>query len=368
MKKAVCLLTLMSYMSILIAQKPHYVINGKIEGAGGMTFILQKNIAGKIQNLDTAIAVNGTFKMTGGSVEYPEMAGLAVPGKTGKLNFYLENHEINITGKIDSLGFAKVTGSKTQDELASLNNALKPFRPRYDKLVKDYQDARIAKDTPKLSSLTNQLNSLLNEATDIERKFVKEHPSSFAVPDILAELMTVLKADEVESIINSLSPEVAGTKRVAEIRSKLSSIKNTDIGHKAPDFTMNDPQGNKISLSSKVGSKLLLIDFWAGWCTPCRKENPNVVKVYNEFHARGFNILGVSLDQTEEQWKKAIADDNLTWTHVSDLKYWNNEAAKLYMVTSIPANFLLDKDGIIIAKNLRGDDLYNKVKEVIEKK
>jgi peroxiredoxin len=219
-----------------------------------------------------------------------------------------------------------------------------------------------------MSSLTNQIKGLIEEAKTIEKNFVINNPSSFAVPVILGELMNGLKATEVESIINSLTPEVAKTQAIVDIKSKLAAIKRIDIGQKAPDFSMNDSQGNKVSLSSKVGAKLLLVDFWAGWCAPCRKENPNVVKVYQEFHSKGFDILGVSLDQTEAQWKKAIADDNLTWTHVSDLKYWNNEAARLYSVNSIPANFLLDKDGIIIAKNLRGEELYNKVKEGINKK
>jgi len=142
-------------------------------------------------------------------------------------------------------------------------------------------------------------------------------------------------------------------------------MKTVSVGQKAPDFTMNDPDGNPVSLSSKVGSGLLLVDFWAGWCGPCRRENPSIVKLYNDFHKKGFDVFGVSLDQTKESWTKAIADDKLTWTHVSDLQYWNNSAAKLYGIKAIPANFLLDENGIIIGRNLMGEDLYNKVKELI---
>ncbi|MGB8491933.1 MAG: TlpA disulfide reductase family protein, partial [Bacteroidales bacterium] len=107
--------------------------------------------------------------------------------------------------------------------------------------------------------------------------------------------------------------------------------------------------------------------FWAGWCGPCRRENPNLVKVYSEFHKKGFNVLGVSLDQSRDEWVKAIADDKLTWPQVSDLQYWNSAAARLYAVNSIPANFLLDQNGVIIARNLRGEELYNKVKEILSK-
>jgi peroxiredoxin len=152
---------------------------------------------------------------------------------------------------------------------------------------------------------------------------------------------------------------------VRDLSARAAAMKTVSIGQKAPDFTLNDVNGNPVSLSSKIGSKLLLVDFWAAWCGPCRRENPNVVKVYNEFNKKGFDIFGVSLDQTKDAWIKAIADDKLTWTHVSDLQYWSSAAARLYAVNSIPANFLLDETGTIIARNLRGEDLYNKVKEIL---
>jgi peroxiredoxin len=145
-------------------------------------------------------------------------------------------------------------------------------------------------------------------------------------------------------------------------------MKSVAVGQKAPDFILNDVDGKPVALSSKIGSKLLLIDLWAAWCGPCRQENPNVVKVYKEFNKKGFDVFGVSLDQKKEDWVKAIADDKLTWTHVSDLQYWSNAAAKMYAVNSIPANFLLDEKGIIIGRNLRGEALYNKVVEVLGSK
>ena len=177
-----------------------------------------------------------------------------------------------------------------------------------------------------------------------------------------------MEAEEIESMVNALDSTIAAVPQIIILKERVAVMKAVAIGHKAPDFTLNDTNGNPVALSSKIGSKLLLIDFWAAWCRPCRQENPNVVKVYNEFHKIGFDVFGVSLDRKKEDWVKAIADDKLTWTHVSDLQYWSNAAAKMYAVNSIPANFLLDETGTIIGKNLRGEDLYNKVKEILGSK
>jgi peroxiredoxin len=135
------------------------------------------------------------------------------------------------------------------------------------------------------------------------------------------------------------------------------------VGQPAPEFTLNDPDGNPIAISSFRG-KYLLIDFWASWCGPCRRENPNVVTVYNDFNDKGFEIIGVSLDRDREKWLGAIESDHLTWPHVSDLQYWDSAAGKLYGINSIPANVLVDRGGIIVARNLHGDDLRKKLQEL----
>ncbi len=139
---------------------------------------------------------------------------------------------------------------------------------------------------------------------------------------------------------------------------RVELLKNVAVGMPAPEFIQNDPLGNPVSLSSFRG-KYLLIDFWAAWCPPCRAENPKVVSAYQKYNDKGFEVLGVSLDKSRERWLKAVQDDGLAWTQVSDLKYWSNEAAALYGISSIPSNLLLDPDGVIIKKNLRGDDLHS---------
>jgi peroxiredoxin len=364
MKRIILLVALTAIIFPCNSQAPHYVIKGKIDGAEGTILYLQKVVNGKMENVDTAVVTNGSFTMKGGSVIIPEMVVIITADRKKGVSFYLENAEITITGNIESLGQADIRGSKTQDDFNSLSLALKPLEERYNSINADIKAATSTGDLEKLSKSKKQMNDLILEAKAVQKEFVKSHPASYASPSILRGLASEMQSSELESIINAMDPAVAGTPTILELKAKLASLKIVDIGKKAPDFTMNDPKGNPVKLSSMFGSKLLLIDFWAAWCSPCRAENPNVVKVYNEFHSKGFNIIGVSLDRSGADWTKAISDDKLTWTHVSDLQYWNNAAAKLYGVNSIPANFLLDKDGIIIAKNLRGDALYNKVKEL----
>lgn len=358
-------------ITILIASctsKPHYIIKGKIEGSDKITFLLQKKDAGKYITIDSAVSKKGSFTIKGGEVAYPQMVQL-MAGNSGKgLSFYLENSEITITGSLDSISVAKITGSKTNDEYKSFVDSNKPLSEEYTRIYLEYQSASKAGDAPKVAVLEKLADSTQNEIANLRINFVKNNPASFVTPSILYSLGTDMEAAEIESMLNSLDSAVAKVPQMIILKQRVDVMKKVAVGQKAPDFTMNNVDGNPVALSSKIGTKLLLIDFWAGWCGPCRRENPNVVKVYNEFHKKGFDVFGVSLDKTKEEWVKAIADDKLAWAHVSDLQYWSNAAAKIYAVNSIPANFLLDETGTIIGKNLRGEDLYNKVKEVLETK
>jgi peroxiredoxin len=207
----------------------------------------------------------------------------------------------------------------------------------------------------------------LSAATDQKVKdFVKNNPASWVTPLFLAQLMGSLPAEEMDTLVSALDPKLTVTPYVSEIKKQLDVQRKLAIGQVAPDFTQNDPDGKPVKLSDVyAASKYTLIDFWAAWCGPCRQENPNIVAVYKDFKNKGFTVFGVSLDQDRERWLKAISDDKLTWTQVSDLKYWQNEAAALYSVRSIPANVLVDQTGKIMDKNLRGEDLRKKLAELL---
>jgi peroxiredoxin len=165
-------------------------------------------------------------------------------------------------------------------------------------------------------------------------------------------------------LITDIDPAVRVSRDYIALAERAEILKRVAVGQKAPDFTLNDPEGNPVSLSSLQG-KYVMIDFWASWCRPCRQENPNVVRMYNKYRDKGFEILGVSLDEDRNKWVKAIEDDQLTWTHVSDLQRWGSAPGKLYGVNSIPHTVLIDPAGIIIANNLRGAALEQKLQEIL---
>ncbi len=364
MKKFIYLLVITILMAAC-SSEPHYVVKGKIDGSDSITFYLQKREAGVTISIDSAISKKGSFTLKGGKVDYPQMIQLVAGNTRKRASFYLENTEINITGSLDSLFNAIVTGSKTQDEYKSFLDSNRPLTEKYSGIYSDYQAARQAGDNDRVAELEKEADVVQSEMTALQKNFVLNNPASYFTPSLLSSLSYEMEAAEIESIINGLDTAIAALPQIVSLKERVAVMKAVAVGQKAPDFTMNDVDGNPVALSSKIGSKLLLVDFWAAWCNPCRQENPNVVKVYKEFHNKGFDVFGVSLDQKKENWVKAIADDKLTWTHVSDLLYWNNAAAKMYAVNAIPANFLLDETGTIIGRNLRGEDLYNKVKEVL---
>jgi peroxiredoxin len=364
MKKIVYLVIIGALIVSCKSKGPQFVLKGKIAGADSVTFILQERVPGKYVKLDSAVVTKGEFTIKG-AVEYPKMVMLLAKDKRKAKTFFIENSEINITGQLDSLYNAKITGSMTQDEYNAYQASLKPFNDRNDKLDQDYREAENAGDKAKMAELEKTSEQIYNDETAFTKEYIKGHPSSYVVPSLLSSISIDLEANDLESLLNGLDTTLTKVQIIKDLKERVVVMKTVAIGQRAPDFTLNDVNGSPVSLSSKIGSKLLLIDFWAAWCGPCRAENPNVVKVYKEFNKKGFDVFGVSLDRTKKDWVQAIAKDNLTWTHVSDLQYWASAPAKLYAVSAIPANFLLDEKGIIIGKNLRGEDLYNKVKEVL---
>ncbi len=266
----------------------------------------------------------------------------------------------------DSFVNISITGSAAQDEYAKIEKDMKPFNDRAEELNKQYMEFDKAKDEAGKNKIMSQYKSLDKESKEVYARYLKANPSSpIAMYAINQYAGFDINADEVDPIFNALPASVKNLPSYKDLSARLVVARKIGIGKQAIDFTQNDTLGNPVSLSSFKG-KYVLVDFWASWCGPCRRENPNVVTAFSKYKDKGFTVLGVSLDQpgAQARWIKAIHDDSLTWTHVSDLKYWENEAAKLYGVRAIPFNLLLDKEGKIVAKNIRGEDLQTKLAEI----
>jgi len=218
--------------------------------------------------------------------------------------------------------------------------------------------------------MQDKFKALQKEREHALKEFIVGHPESYLSLMALSS-MGGPSADinVIEPLYTGLSQKLKDTDPGKQLKQSFAALKATSVGTMAPDFTQNDVNGKPVKLSDYKNKSYVLLDFWASWCGPCRQENPNVVRVYNKYKDRKFTVLGVSLDKAtgKADWLKAIKDDGLTWTQVSDLKFWNNEAAALYFIQSIPQNYLIDPNGKIIAKNLRGAELEAKLIEVLGK-
>lgn len=365
-----------------------FKINGAVKGLAAPAHVYLLYNLGANKVVDSAVVVNGNFTFSG-QVLSPVSATLVVdPLGTGFekfsakydhaaattklpdfLNFYLSNDTLNVTGT-DSLNKAVISNSPINDDYKKLIALLLPVEKEGQQLNAANNAATPAQQSSDAFKvdMETKANALKQKKITLLEKFIKENPGSYISLLALSSLGPVIDVSELEPLYNGLTQNLRGMESAKMIKKSIDALKPTALGAMAPDFTQNDVNGAPVSLSSFRG-KYVLIDFWASWCGPCRQENPNLVKAYNKFKGKNFTVLGVSLDKPDGKadWLAAIKNDGLTWTQVSDLNSWNNKVALLYAVQSIPHNFLIDPSGKIIAKDLRGSDLDNKLTAIFGK-
>jgi thiol-disulfide isomerase/thioredoxin len=357
---------LIIFWGIISCESPHdgYLIKGNINGLKNGKALLQRRVESQFQTIDSSAINNGTFTFKG-KIESPEMCYIHISDSLPYIRLFAENSEILVEAHIDSLGNPVILGSPSQDLLSVYNKRIQPFEERLQETYGAYREAYQTGDTKNAKNLETKFDQIAEEQKKESLEFVKENSWSAVSPYLVwGTLAYDMDVGELEDISREFAPEIRNSIYVQQIADYIQTLKKVDIGQSFTEIALPDTTGQIRKLSDLKG-KLILIDFWASWCGPCRRENPNVVSLYNEYKNNNFEIFGVSLDENEQNWEKAIVDDQLTWYHVSDLKGWKSKGAELYGVRSIPHTVLIDVKGKIIAKNLRGDDLRNKIEELL---
>ena len=302
---------------------------------------------------------NGSFEFTG-NVSEPTGAYIMVIGQRGAIPFMLENANITISAGQAGLTVTGSEGQKIYDQFMAINATA---QQEAMKLQQEYQAAN--GDQAKIQAIQEAYAKLMTDVQAKETELIKANPDSYVSAFVIASGMGQMEYEQLKERYNLLGEKAKAGAQGKAIAAQIAKLESTAIGQIAPNFTITTPEGESISLYDIKG-KVKLIDFWASWCGPCRGENPHVVEIYKEYHPKGLEIFGVSLDNNKEAWVKAIADDGLVWKHGSDLKGWQSAPAQLYSVTGIPHTVLLDENNKIIAKNLRGDELKQKIAELLK--
>jgi peroxiredoxin len=359
------LAVLLSVISCNSKKTDGYTIDGSITGADTGWVLIEKRSEGEMIAVDSVQVKEGKFAFTG-KVDLPEMYYLSLKDATDKFPFFIENSPIVIKVYADSLDKSVVTGSATHDLYVVYLKEEMASGKKMEELYANYIKAKQTNDTIAMQTNSNALDSVQNALPKFIKAFALKNGKSVVAPYLVLGNAWAFSLEEIRAINKAMDPSIANSAYVKALVERESILTKVEPGQPAPDFTMNDTTGKPVSLSSFKGS-LVLVDFWASWCGPCRAENPNVLAAFKKYSSKGFTVLGVSLDDDRAKWTAAIAKDGLTWTHVSDLARWKNAAAKLYGVQSIPANFLVDKEGKIIASSLRGADLDKKLEEILGK-
>jgi thiol-disulfide isomerase/thioredoxin len=327
MKKIVAFLALCLCAATTQAQDTNVQLKGTVVDTVTQYVYLQKFHNKMFTTIDSVKVTDGKFSFKT-KVKLPELYGLSVNTADSPLYIFLEKGPITVKlSPVKYYSTSVVEGSASQD------------------LFDTYRKTK-----------------------DIDiSKFITEHPGSLVSAYVLYRNWSYrLSPEEITKNIALLDKSQQNSTYVKELQELVKVLNGLQVGKKAPDFVSNDPEGKSVRFSENLKG-YTLVDFWASWCGPCRRENPNIVAAYKEYHDKGFNIIGISLDKNKDNWVKGIQDDHLDWLQVSDLLFWNSAIAKLYGVRAIPANYLVDSKGIIVARNLHGDELQTTLKSLLNK-
>ena len=346
----------------------NFVLKGTTDHADGKSiYRIKAGPNGQPITIDSTKVVNGSFELKG-LVDQVDVNFIFLEELDGNIPFVIEEGLIETQIFKDSINVSIVGGTPSNDDLSTYRASTQSFANTMKTLVKEINQANSLGDNILSDDLTSEYRTIEKNLRVYEKDFMNSNPKSYIAALILERMISTkaLSSSEAKPVFNSFDPKIKNSVSGKKIASILNRPKNpTALGEKAPVFEGPSPNGDLINLEAVKG-KVTIIDFWASWCRPCRIENPNLVRLYKRMHDKGLEIIGVSLDKSKASWERAIKDDGLNWNHVSNLQYWKDPIAILYGVRSIPAAFVLNKDGVIVAKNLRGKQLDAKIEELLK--
>ncbi|MFA6275701.1 MAG: AhpC/TSA family protein [Pedobacter sp.] len=345
--------------SSFTASAQKFTILGTVTGLKDSTWIFLRKATPEVK-LDSSLIVNGKFTLKGNIDEKAVEMIIYTASYKDYTMLWVEPKEIRVTLKAGEFKKAITVGSKTQTEADVLRSNLSVIDRLQDSLTKSLK----GKNGAESAAIWDKIKATRNEEQKVYQNYVKDNPNSLIAANILQVYASSWGKEKTRELYQNISAEQKSSKFGKAVSEYLTLNKEIKIGNKFEDFEQENVNGKKIKLSTIKG-KYILLEFWASWCGPCRGENPNLVNTYNTYKNKGFEILGVSADDNKADWLKAIKDDKLPWENVSDLKGDRNLAVVIYGINSFPTNYLIDEKGIIIAKNLRGDELKKKLAELL---
>jgi peroxiredoxin len=346
-------------LTAFVKKDPGYTIAGTVAGLEDGTWLYLR-LAKPDKKIDSCQVSGGRFRMKGAIAGKAAQVYLFTAGYTNYTSFWLENTAMQLELRAGSFKEGTVTGSATNDEYKQFSGPNRLLDQQLDSLEKVRNSAT---DAGERKSLSTRLAGIRQQKAQLERDYVRRNPGSLVAAYILNVYASTWGKDTTSVLYEQMSPELKASAYGMEIQDFIALNRKIDVGGPFADFEQLNTAGTPVKLSN-IKARYILLDFWASWCGPCRQENPNLVKTYARFRDKGFTVLGVSLDENKKAWLKAVADDNLTWENVSDLRGDQNKAALIYGISGIPDNFLIDGNGTIVARNLRGKKLDDKLEEL----
>lgn len=353
MKQHIALVLLIALGLASCSKQQNFNVNVSLKNADDNTMIyLRKIVDNKTEVVDSAIFLNEAATLVAPKDDAQMLYSLKVKGMRGSMVFFPENKDVTVVGDIKNTQDVEILGGDAQTKFNEYNKGYFAYNQQLMDLYSQMEDAVLRGDSAFMENLNEKGNEIMEQQGEYTKNFIKQYKDHFLGHYLLDEKKQDYTLEELKEAVADFTNESLYSKDLNDYIAKLESI---SVGKPMIDFTLHTADGTEVTLSEYIkGNKLTLVDFWASWCGPCRAENPYVLEAYNNYHEKGFNVLGVSLDQDANAWLKAVEEDQLPWTHVRDEEA---KASELYLIYYIPSNVLIDENGVIVEKNLRGEKL-----------